>query len=364
MVYYNAGLNSSFNNVKNLVFENTNRTGSTILNGVVGLRVGRKLGGITGNFGSCNMTIRKNQFLYCETPVEIWSESDQVTIDDNYMFVYTVNGILCTADPVCVTGTGNSAVRVTNNHIMGGQAGSIAVTLKGAAVSVKGNTIQNATGANGIYLDGCTAFDVSGNYTETTIGAVYWIRSVASFAGYIGENTVGGYAGATLIDINAASHDINIGPNHHNQAGGSALHGVTIASGASGINVVGKQYSTGISNDIFGGPNLLIDGDGLLQSLKFNSASGFQNVASFSTVDLFTAPALGATCYLVYITQAANNYEAVALVTFPDGLSAGVVTQLMATNVGLSVGCTGLVIQAVNGVVGSKTVKYSIIRIS
>ena len=77
MVYYQGGNNAAFAVVEGLQFFNSYRTGDTVLNGVSGLRIGKKdAAATTGNNGTCNVTVRKCQFQYFQIPIEIYSESD------------------------------------------------------------------------------------------------------------------------------------------------------------------------------------------------------------------------------------------------------------------------------------------------
>ena len=88
MVYYYGGSNSNFSKIEGLQFINNYRTGDTVLNNVIGVRIGEKNAAATnGDNGTCNVTFTKNQFQYCDTAIEIYSESDQITIQDNYFFV-------------------------------------------------------------------------------------------------------------------------------------------------------------------------------------------------------------------------------------------------------------------------------------
>lgn len=372
MVYYYGGSNSAFPTIEGLQFFNNFHTGDTVLNGVQGLRIGKKDAlAVDGNNGTCNVTIRKNQFQYCQIPIAIYSESDQVTIDENYLFVFTEHGILCTiAGPLVVSGVANSAVRVWNNHIFGVQQDAIAVRLGGSAVSAKGNVIQSAQRFNGIHLVDCHGFVVTDNYFEGGAGtsANYVVLCEGSYAGYIGEMEMGGFAGTNLISIDATSHDINIGTNFHAASGGFPAALVDINAAATGINILGKQYSTGTSNSISGNPNFQLDGDGNVKSLTsfkaplITTAKNIVNVGGASSSTLFTAVANG--CYLVNVSQEQEDYAATAIVTVIGNTATVNVNSIYSTNANLSITATGLDVKVNNGIGSTRTVYYGYIRIA
>ena len=372
MVYYQGGNNAAFAVVEGLQFFNSYRTGDTVLNGVSGLRIGKKdAAATTGNNGTCNVTVRKCQFQYFQIPIEIYSESDQVTIEENYFFVFTENGILSTiAGPSVTSGTANAAMRITNNLFMGAQQDALAIRLLGSAVSVVGNVIQSAERFNGIRLVNCYGFNVQGNYFESGVAtaANYAILCEGSYAGYIGELEMGGFANATLISIAATSHDINIGNNFHAISGGAVTAIVAINASATGINILGKQYSTGTSNLNSGTPSFSFDGNGNTTSSASMKAplvtteSGSVNVTAASNVTLFTAVANG--CYLVNVSQEVEDYAATAIVTVIGNTATVNVNSLYSTNANLSITATGLAIKANNGILNTRTIYYGFIRIA
>lgn len=373
MVYYYGGSNSAFPTIEGLQFFNNYHTGDTTLNGIVGLRIGKKdAAATTGNNGTCNVTIRKCQFQYCQIPIAIYSESDQITIEDNYLFVFTEHGILCTiAGPSVVSGTANSAVRVWNNHISGAQQDAIAVRLRGSAVSARGNVIQSSQRFNGIHLVDCHGFVVTDNYFEGGAATTsnYVVLSEGSYAGYIGEMEMGGFASANLISIDANSHDINIGNNFHATSGGTPTSFININVAATGINVLGKQFSSGVlTNVITGLPSFQIDGNGNLKSSAsvksplITTENSFINIAGASSTTLFTAVANA--CYLVNLSQEQEDYAATAIVTVIGNTATVNVNSLYSTNANLSITATGLAVKANNGIGSTRTVFYGFIRIA
>lgn len=367
MVYYYGGSNSAFAKIEGLQFKNTYNTGDTILNGIVGLRIGLKDAAATnGDLGTCNVTVRKNQFQLCETHIEIYSESDQVTIEDNYFFVWTGFAVLSTKNPLVVSGTGNATTRILNNHFIGGQTGSWAVKFNGSGCYVIGNTIQNATLGAGIWLTNGTGFNISCNYTEST-GSGPFIFCDTVTVGYIGENEIGGYPGGNIIDIGASSGNVNIGSNLFAVSGGVPAAHIRINAAANGVNILGKQQSTsGSSNLITGTPSFSFNGNGQTTSTASFKApliateSSFINVATSET--LFTAA--DNACYFVNVSQDVENYAATALVTVLGDSGTCVVTSLYATNANLSITATGLAIKVNNAAASTRTILYGFIRIA
>lgn len=369
MVYYYGGSNSNFSKIEGLQFINNYRTGDTVLNNVIGVRIGEKNAAATnGDNGTCNVTFTKNQFQYCDTAIEIYSESDQITIQDNYFFVWTGYAILGTVNPLVVSGTGNAAVRIINNVLIGGQTGSWAIRGNGSTAYIVGNVIQNATSGRGIWLTNGYGFNVSCNYTESPgVGPFIFCDTVNT--GYIGENEIGGYAGGYVIDIGSSCDNVNIGPNLFAVSGGIPLAHVRIDAAANGVNILGKQQATsGSSNLITGTPSFSFNGDGqttATASFKaplITTESSFINVANASNATLFTAA--DNACYLVNVSQDVEDYAATAIVTAVGNSGTSIVTSLYSTNANLSITATGMTIKANNGAASTRTVYYGYIRIA
>lgn len=369
MVYYYGGSNSNFSKIEGLQFMNNYRTGDTVLNNVIGVRIGEKNASATsGDNGTCNVTFTKNQFQYCDTPIEIYSESDQITIQDNYFFVWTGYAILGTRNPLVVSGTGNAAVRIINNHFLGGQTGSWCIRTNGSASTITGNVIQNATSGRGIELTNGPGFNISCNYTESTgVGPFIFCDTVSN--GYIGENEIGGYAGGFVIDIGSSCDNVNIGSNLFAVSGGVPLAHVRIDAASNGINLLGKQQATsGSSNLITGTPSFSFNGDGnttATASFKaplITTESSFTNVGAASNTTLFTA--VSNACYLVNVSQEEEDYAATAIVTVIGNTATVNVNSLYSTNANLSITATGLAIKANNGIGSTRTVYYGFIRIA
>lgn len=368
MIYYYKGSNSAFATVENLQFYNNYRTGDTVLNGIVAIRIGEKNAlAVSGVNGTCNMTIRKCQIQYCDIGIEIYSESDQTTIEDNYFFVWTGYAVWCGKNPSVVSGTGSASVRVQKNLMIGGQNGSWAVKIKGEACSVVDNVIQNATSGDGIWIFESKNFRISTNYTEST-GGDNFIYVEDGGLGYIGENTIGSYPGANIIEIDATSYGINIGPNWYATSGGFPAFLILIDPAATSINILGEQKQTVVGGGGISGPvNFIIGATGnttVLQTLKaakVNTDLSFINVPGASTSTLFTV--VGKSAYFVSITQGTELYSETAIVTVPENATTAIVTSLYQTNANLALSASGLNIRATNGVGATRTVHFAYLRI-
>jgi hypothetical protein len=369
MFYYYGPTTGSFVRVENLNFRNAFRTGDTAQNGIIAWRFGKKDAAATsGDGGIGNVTFYKNQILYCDYGLEIYAESDQFTIEENIFFVWNKYAVWCGTNPVSASGTGSASVRIHKNIMQGGQTGSWAIKHRGATVSIVSNVIQNATNGSGIELDSaCTAFNISNNYTEST-GTNNFIFLNGASSGSIENNQIGGYPSANIIDVREADN-INIGQNFYATSGGFPNALIIIDSLSTGINIIGNQYQTvsgglGIVGDV----NFQIDGSGNAKALTSFKAplvtteSSSINIAGASNYTLFTAVANA--CYLVNVSQAADDYAVTAVVTTTGDASPAIVTVLYSTNANLSITATGLVIKVNNGTGNTKTVFWGFIRIA
>lgn len=371
VIKYEGGSNSAFLTIENFKIENTYRTGDTVLNGIVGIQVGKQDDvATTGVGGTCNVTIRKIQSLYFEEHIDIYSESDQVTIEECYAFVWTGTAIKSQiAGAAIVSGAANSAVRIKNCHLSGGQANSLGIRHLGAACSVTGCVIQSAAIINGIRMVNCETFTITDNYFEgatgTTANSFVYVEN--SISGYIGQLTLAGAASTNLIDIDATSTNINIGPNQITESGGTPNAHVNITSGATGINILGSQNSTGTNNIISGDYDFLFSGDnkltgGEVRGELMTTEKSFTNINATTTSTIFTCAA-GPASYLVSIDQGVEFYTAHCVVSVAEGSSTAQIFNSANSNANLTLSVSGLNIQATNGEAATRTVNHGIIRI-
>ena len=162
---------------------------------------------------------------------------------------------------------------------------------------------------------------------------------------------------------------INIGNNFHASSGGEPSSFISINAAATGVNILGKQYSDGaLTNDIVGLPSFKIDGDGNTTSLAsvkaplITTEKSLVNISASSNTTLFTAVANG--CYLVNVSQEEEDYAATAIVTVIGNTATVNINTLYSTNANLSITATGLAIKANNGIASTRTIFYGFIRIA
>ena len=369
MFYYFGPSSGNYVFVEYLQFRNAFRTSDTAQNGIIAWRFGKKdAAALDGGGGVSNVTFYKNQIVHCDIGLEIYAESDQFTIEENFFFVWNEYAVLCLTNPLSVSGTGSASVRVHKNLMQGGQTGSWAIKFRGANVTAQSNVIQNATNGAGIWLEAsCTGFNISNNYTESPGNANFILCDGAS-SGSIENNQMGAYPGANIIDIRAACRNINIGQNFYPTSGGQPSALVLINAGATGINIIGDQYQTTPGAPITGTTNFNVDGSGNVSSLTslkaplIASESSLVNIAGSSSYTLFTAVANA--CYLVNISQAGENYAATAIVTVIGGSGAVNINSIYSTNANLSITATGLAVKANNGIGNTRTIFYGFTRIA
>lgn len=365
MLYYHDGQNSDIVNIEQLQFNNYIRTGDATLNGVVAIQLG-VIGSSTR--GVCNATIRKCLFQFFEKTVDIYYESDQFTFEDNYVSIWTDIAIDMTR--------AGASMRINNNHFMGGQGGSITVKAYGVTgLSICGNTMQNGTSGDFIFLENCQSFRLATNYTEST-GSQWFAYVTGSYIGYIGENFMGAYgSGAKLLDFQNASHDITIGPNWAITS--TVTNFVNIATGSTRINVLGNQYVLGalVGAKYVGTPAFFFDDtqmfsevpfscSGSITSTKLRSYSGSISVGASTFALVVTVDnGSGGSMYIVHSTQGAENYSATALVTCPEGGAAAVIVDWGHTNANFTLSVNGLDIRVNNGVGAERTAVTSYLRL-
>jgi hypothetical protein len=370
MFYYYGPSQGSFVKVESLYFRNAFRTSDTAQNGIIAWRFGLKDAAATSGAGGIgNVTFYKNQIVYCDTGLEIWAESDQFTIEENVFFVWNAYAVFAGTNPLSVSGTGSASFRVHKNQMQGGQAGSWAIKHRGATFTAMSNVIQNATQGAGIWLsDVDTAFTISNNYSESS-GSSSFIFLDGAYSGTIENNQIGGYPGSYIIDIGAASHDINIGQNFYATSGGYPAALIRINAAVTGVNILGKQYQTVVGGGGVTGPtNFNVSGSGevtALTSIKaplISSNVSAVNVTGGGSSTLFTAESYA--CYLVNISQGAEDFTATAIVSTVGDSAAVVVTSLYQTNPNLAITATGLAVKAYNNAGSTRTVFYGYIRIA
>ena len=324
--------------------------------GVTGILLGDTSdGGSTTGVG--NVSIRNNIIYSCDIGIHTWSESDEITIEDNHIRVHQTYGI---------KNEGGSGYLIQRNHIQDGDAGSIGVYSEKTAITIKNNVIQSYTNINAISLDGVRGFNVSDNYSESVVtNSDYFVQCQSCSAGYIGQNEMGGYINADLIKI-VTSSDIQIGSNSHSQSGGFINSLVNIDGSSTGIGIIGKQATSGSVTTIIGDPVLYVQG-AVNQGLKFFTNSGVQTLDALGgandTKVLFSISAGQA--YLVFASEANSGSTATGMFVSNGAATTAEYFSIGSTGgTGISLAANGLNLEATNNYAGSQvTVGWNAIRI-
>lgn len=330
----------------------TNGNAATTL---VGIRIGDPTR--VGVGGCCNYTVHHNRIDSCATGIQIYYESDQVSIHDNHIAAYTATGI---------QNSGSTACRIENNHCQNGATGTWSIYSDKGNTIVMGNVLQSDN-AGAIWLENANDFTVLNNYSECGLDATgtNFLKLTNCFAGFVANSNVGGYRGVDIYTLDATCDGITFGPNRHAQSGGYPNSLIKIATGATNICLSGEQatdasfspgpkfsgtltagWQSGVSfgtvlSSYLGGARA----DSWLGALSIQAITAGQAYlisASMSNVSYFN---------LVSIVQL-NNYGGSAVITNIASSSAQFYLQVVSGN-----------IQLVNNTGVTETMSYNIIRI-
>ena len=340
--------------------------------GIDGIHMGDPSLASTGGVG--NVTISNVRISSIDSGIKLNSESDEVTIEKCHIRVYYAYGIYNLL--------GGSGVRIINNHIQDPLvAGTIGIYSGLTAITISNNIIQGGSAQmNGILIEGARGFQVTTNYSEaTTYATNYFIKIINSKAGIIHSNEIGAYIGADLIHIDATSKGINIGPNSHSQSGGVITSLARIETGATHVNIYGKQITSGSIVAITGYENcdfvtdhisydrtnrLQIFGERVLANNKaIGSIYTYNNLdtANPYTILTFTSGASGES-YLLYLNAVIYNTEITALVNIAYNNTV-TITTLTKTGTDIDLTSSGLNVIVSTATAGVKTTTVSAIRI-
>lgn len=330
--------------------------GSASIAGVTGIKLG--VTGVTDK-GVGNVTIQNVEIDYVNTGISSYFESDEVTIQNCHIRLYTQAAII---------NLGGSGYRIIGNHLQDGEDGSLGIYSIGTGITILGNVIQSGS-INGINLVNVSGFSVQNNYSESQTGGDYFVKYEGSNSGYTSGNLVGGYPGANLYDIDATCHGLEFGPNFHGQSGGYLNHLFNIASINNLVTFSGEQYTdatvfiggdkvngaitAGLYNGSWIGPKLssLPQGSGLIQT-----------TSGSTTILTLTA---GQTYLICASLSDASKSTITALVQCSAYTpSTATITNLAYTDLAkLSVAASGLNISLVNGTGVPEAISYNATRI-
>lgn len=310
-----------------------------------------------GTGGACNFTVRNCRIDSCWTGIQIYYESDQVSLYDNHISSYTATGI---------QNSGSTACRIENNHCQNGATGTWSIYSNKGNTIVMGNVLQSDN-AGAIWLEGCDDFTVLNNYSECGLDATgtNFLKLTNCISGFVANNNVGGYRGVDIYSVGATCNGITFGPNRHAQSGGYPLSLIKVAAGATNICLAGEQITDAsftvkkFDGTFAAGWQSGVDFGTLFSSLIAGGAS--DSWVGAQTVLTLTA---GQT-YLVNASMSNAFYDVVcALVQLNNFGGSPVVTLLQVSNAGrLTVAASGNNIQITNGTGVAETIAYNILRI-
>lgn len=352
MVSMNNGSSESAIFIEKLGFTLAN--GSSIT-GVIGIQTCE-----TAENAVVNLSIRKNYFLNLDIALQANTETDELVFAENYVLQFTSYGI-------AVLGGTCSNYQIRDNQFRGGSATSIGIYHAGGNnVLVEGNTIQTANqGAMGIKLSSIYSFNITSNYFEVSGVNVSsngpFINLLSCISGIVEANYSTGDVGNYIVDVDATCQNIRFGPNTHAISGGTPSAFISIAVGASNIEINGIQSVIGGSFPIFiGNPTFVTEGSFIYTEQYFAKGVGLVNISSSSSSQIFSGTS--GQGYLVVADQVTEGYSASSIVIFnPSGAINSF--SLGQTNANFTITVSGLNISLTNGIGATRTCNYVVTRI-
>ena len=330
----------------------TNGNSATTLTGI---RIGDS--GYVGVRGVCNFTVRNNRIDLCWTGIQIYYESDQVSIYDNHISNYGASAI---------QNSGSTACRIENNHCQNGATGTWSIYSNKGNTIVMGNVLQSDN-AGAIWLENAANFTVLNNYSECGLDATgtNFLKLTNCVSGFVANNNIGGYRGVDIYTLDATCNGVTFGPNRHAQSGGYPLSLIKVAAGATNICLAGEQITDAsfivkkFDGTLTAGWQSNVSFGPLFSSLIAGGAS--DSWVGAQTVLTLTA---GQT-YLVNASMSNTLYDVVcALVQLNNWGGSPVVTLLQVSNAGrLTIAASGNNIQITNGTGVAETIAYNFLRI-
>ena len=322
---------------------------------LTGIRIGDNA--YYGVRGVCNFTVRNNRIDSCWTGIQIYYESDQVSIHDNHVSGYQATGI---------QNSGSTGCRIENNHCQNGSTGTWSIYSDKGNTIVMGNVLQSDN-AGAIWLENANDFTVLNNYSECGLDATgtNFLKLTNCIAGFVANNNVGGYRGVDVYTIDATCNGITFGPNRHAQSGGFPLSLIKIAVGATNICLAGEQitdasfspgpkFSGSITSGWQSGVNF---GTLLSNNINGNAADSWLGAQTIGTIAAGEA-------YLISASMSnVSHYNLVTVIQLNDYGGSAVVTNIASSNVQFYLQVSGSNIQLVNNTGITETMRYNIIRI-
>lgn len=334
--------------------------GLNFYNGTGSYPIGIQLGASGDALGPLNTTIRKNKFQNVRTAVATWTETDQLTFEDNWILYYTTAGVWAHG------ASANSNYNILHNHFQHGDNNTWAIKHGGGAnINIDGNTIQSSyAGMAGITLTNVGNFSVTRTYYEAGggIGATDgpFLELINTSNGVVEGNVTAGNTGPTIYTIDNNSYNVRFGPNSHGCSGGCPTTFIVAQDNATDIFIYGKQ-SAGVDDvAAYSGPVSFYGAGAYLYTSKpVNQYNGALNIDNGATSTLFTLAAN--TAYLVYVKQATEGYWTTG---FVQRQAASTSVSVIDNNSPLlTISASDNALKATNGEGAIRTIEYSAFRL-
>ena len=204
--------------------------------------------------GVCNFTIRDCLIRHTTIGIALFYESDEFTIDCNYIEKFTGYGIY--------NQEGGSGGWITKNHISDGGATSVGIYSSLSSSTIEQNIIQGSQIGVGILIAGLAALrgkatSIRNNYLESQASADYAIALYGTDTAVIENNTMNGFPGATLIfladDADGVScRNVQLGVNRHTQSAGFIVALASASANSVNCRITGYQQTDGAVTNIVG----------------------------------------------------------------------------------------------------------------
>lgn len=204
--------------------------------------------------GVCNVTIRDCLISHVTIGIAVYYESDECSIEGNYVEHFTGYGIYNLE--------GGSGVWINRNHISDGSVTSVGIYTSRSSGAIEQNIIQGQEISVAILVAGLTSFrgkaiSIRNNYLESQLGGDYGIALYGTDTAVIENNTINGFAGATLIllsddDDGIPCKNISIGVNRHTQSAGAITALANASVNSIDCRITGYQQTDGAVTTITG----------------------------------------------------------------------------------------------------------------
>jgi len=317
-----------------------------------------------------NVTFRQNLFQNLNRAIDMYQETDQMLIDDNYFLTYYDGAIK--VQGYCAN------IYVKNNHFRDGKNNTYAVVFgSGNSIVLDTNTVQTAVnGAKGFYIAGSTKFTVTNTYFEVSAGGAAgdgpFLTMFGSSDGYVADNYTTGAVGESIMVVDATCRVITFGNHKHSISGGTPLRVLEKHISATGISVIGTFDTNNVQITPFSNPvdyflgftnssnNTSFVTPQIYASKPVNQYRDQTNIAGSTTADLINFGTQSG-AWQIFAFNTTELYWSISFLR-SDGTTAAIANTYQSdANLVLSV--TGNKLQAANGIGSTRTIQFSATRI-